>query len=60
MASEIVFSKIGAFRGPCKKVLTQQTFPEELFSGPLQQFCVINHAEQFSENNLVGSYISSV
>ena len=41
---------------PPQKNYLRKKILEELFSGPLQQFCVINYAKEFSEKYFLRSY----
>ena len=43
---------------PPQKNYLRKKIPEELFSGWLRQFRVINYAKEFSENYFLGSYVN--
>ena len=43
---------------PPSKIYLRKTCSEELFSGRLRQFCVINHAKELSEKYFLGSYVN--
>ena len=50
--------KIGKSSPPPSKKLLTQKIPEELFSGWLRRFRVINYAKKFSEKYFLGSYVN--
>ena len=43
---------------PLQKKTYATKIPEELFLGPLRQFCVTNYAKEFPENYFLESYVS--
>ena len=43
---------------PAKKITSARKLPEESFSGPLRQFCVINYPKELPEIYIFESYVN--